>query len=233
MTQKTSFKSRMKQAFSFFRSDLRACTPLLVVFGLISAVTVVICYTICVVLGEDMTFTGALLSLNFLGVTNSGTGIIEIFQYSSANLIYLISIIFTIIYTVRIYSYLHNKRKADLYGSLPIGRSTLFVTKTASAYLMSIIPTLFFLGVISIITVCTGNSVISELSSMFLKICLGTLASISFSVLLQFVAEQCSTPCLCSLRFAWLIRFPQSSSKALLWVVLTAFMSAFSKTALS
>lgn len=180
MTQKTSFKSRMKQAFSFFRSDLRACTPLLVVFGLISAVTVVICYTICVVLGDDMTFTGALLSLNFLGVTNSGTGIIEIFQYSSANLIYLISIIFTIIYTVRIYSYLHNKRKADLYGSLPIGRSTLFVTKTASAYLMSIIPTLFFLGVISIITVCTGNSVISELSSMFLKICLGTLASISF-----------------------------------------------------
>ena len=122
MTQKTSFKSRMKQAFSFFRSDLRACTPLLVVFGLISAVTVVICYTICVVLGDDMTFTGALLSLNFLGVTNSGTGIIEIFQYSSANLIYLISIIFTIIYTVRIYSYLHNKRKADLYGSLPIGR---------------------------------------------------------------------------------------------------------------
>lgn len=180
MTQKTSFKSRMKQAFSFFRSDLRACTPLLVVFGLISAVTIVICYTICVVLGDDMTFTGALLSLNFLGVTNSGTGIIEIFQYSSANLIYLISIIFTIIYTVRIYSYLHNKRKADLYGSLPIGRSTLFVTKTASAYLMSIIPTLFFLGVISIITVCTGNSVISELSSMFLKICLGTLASISF-----------------------------------------------------
>ena len=72
MTQKTSFKSRMKQAFSFFRSDLRACTPLLVVFGLISAVTVVICYTICVVLGDDMTFTGALLSLNFLGVTNSG-----------------------------------------------------------------------------------------------------------------------------------------------------------------
>ena len=180
MTQKTSFKSRMKQAFSFFRSDLRACTPLLVVFGLISAVTVVICYTICVVLGEDITFTSALSSLNFLGVTNSGTGTIEIFQYSSANLIYLISIIFTIIYTVRIYSYLHNKRKADLYGSLPIGRSTLFVTKTASAYLMSILPTLFFLGVISIITVCTGNSVISELSSMFLKICLGTLASISF-----------------------------------------------------
>lgn len=118
MTQKTSFKSRMKQAFSFFRSDLRACTPLLVVFGLISAVTVVICYTICVVLGEDMTFTGTLSSLNFLGVTNSGTGIIEIFQYSSANLIYLISIIFTIIYTVRIYSYLHNKRKADLYTVL-------------------------------------------------------------------------------------------------------------------
>lgn len=165
MTQKTSFKSRMKQAFSFFRSDLRACTPLLVVFGLISAVTVVICYTICVVLGDDMTFTGALLSLNFLGVTNSGTGIIEIFQYSSANLIYLISIIFTIIYTVRIYSYLHNKRKADLYGSLPIGRSTLFVTKTASAYLMSILPTLFFLGVISIITVCVAY----PLSAIFIK----------------------------------------------------------------
>lgn len=52
MTQKTSFKSRMKQAFSFFRSDLRACTPLLVVFGLISAVTVVICYTISLCLAR-------------------------------------------------------------------------------------------------------------------------------------------------------------------------------------
>lgn len=180
MTQKTSFKSRMKQAFSFFRSDLRACTPLLVVFGLISAVTVVICYTICIVLGKDFSFTSTLSDLTFMGLTNSSTGTNEVFQFFSANLIYLISIIFTIIYTVRIYSYLHNKRKADLYGSLPIGRSTLYIAKTASAYLMSILPALFFLGVISIIAVCSGHSVITELSAMFLKICLGTFASIAF-----------------------------------------------------
>ena len=106
-----------------------------------------------------------LSALSITGIANSGIGEIELFQYSSASLVYLISIVFTIIYTVRIYSYLHNKRKADLYGSLPIGRATLFIAKSVSAYLMS------------------------------------------------------------------LIRFPQSLSRVLLWVVLTAFMLAFSKTA--
>lgn len=180
MTQKTSFKSRLKQMLSFFLSDLKSCNTFLIVFGIISAVAITVCFTICVVLGNDSSFSMMLSALSITGIANSGIGEIELFQYSSASLVYLISIVFTIIYTVRIYSYLHNKRKADLYGSLPIGRATLFIAKSVSAYLMSIIPAIFFLSLISIISVCSGHSVVSEVTKLFPEICMGTLASISF-----------------------------------------------------
>lgn len=180
MTQKTSFKSRLKQMLSFFLSDLKSCNTFLIVFGIISAVAITVCFTICVVLGNDSSFSMMLSALSITGIANSGIGAIELFQYSSASLVYLISIVFTIIYTVRIYSYLHNKRKADLYGSLPIGRATLFIAKSVSAYLMSIIPAIFFLSLISIISVCSGHSVVSEVTKLFPEICMGTLASISF-----------------------------------------------------
>ena len=180
MTQKTSFKSRLKQMLSFFLSDLKSCNTFLIVFGIISAVVITVCFTICVVLGNDSSFSMMLSALSITGIANSGIGEIELFQYSSASLVYLISIVFTIIYTVRIYSYLHNKRKADLYGSLPIGRATLFIAKSVSAYLMSIIPAIFFLSLISIISVCSGHSVISEVTKLFPEICMGTLASIAF-----------------------------------------------------
>lgn len=180
MTQKTSFKSRLKQMLSFFLSDLKSCNTFLIVFGIISAVAITVCFTICVVLGNDSSFSMMLSALSITGIANSGIGEIELFQYSSASLVYLISIVFTIIYTVRIYSYLHNKRKADLYGSLPIGRATLFIAKSVSAYLMSIIPAIFFLSLISIISVCSGHSVVLEVTKLFPEICMGTLASISF-----------------------------------------------------
>lgn len=180
MTQKTSFKSRLKQMLSLFLSDLKSCNTFLIVFGIISAVAITVCFTICVVLGNDSSFSMMLSALSITGIANSGIGEIELFQYSSASLVYLISIVFTIIYTVRIYSYLHNKRKADLYGSLPIGRATLFIAKSVSAYLMSIIPAIFFLSLISIISVCSGHSVVSEVTKLFPEICMGTLASIAF-----------------------------------------------------
>lgn len=180
MTQKTSFKSRLKQMLSFFLSDLKSCNTFLIVFGIISAVAITVCFTICVVLGNDSSFSMMISALSITGIANSGIGEIELFQYSSASLVYLISIVFTIIYTVRIYSYLHNKRKADLYGSLPIGRATLFIAKSVSAYLMSIIPAIFFLSLISIISVCSGHSVVSEVTKLFPEICMGTLASIAF-----------------------------------------------------
>lgn len=180
MTQKTSFKSRLKQMLSFFLSDLKSCNTFLIVFGIISAVAITVCFTICVVLGNDSSFSMMLSALSITGIANSSIGEIELFQYSSASLVYLISIVFTIIYTVRIYSYLHNKRKADLYGSLPIGRATLFIAKSVSAYLMSIIPAIFFLSLISIISVCSGHSVVSEVTKLFPEICMGTLASIAF-----------------------------------------------------
>lgn len=174
MTQKTSFKSRLKQGLSFFLSDIRACSSTLTVFAIISAVAVVICLTLCLVLESN--YPSDLMNY----VPDSSIGAMELFQFSSSGILYFISIVFTIIFTLRIFSYLHNKRKADLYGSLPTGRATLFITKLISAYVLSIIPPLFFLGVISIISACSGHAIITEVCMMYLKITIGTLASITF-----------------------------------------------------
>ena len=70
---------------------------------------------------------------------------VKVFQIIASQMIYFLTIIFAIIYTVKVYSYLHNKRKADLYGSLPISRIMLFVSKSASAYLFTLIPEMFYL----------------------------------------------------------------------------------------
>ena len=78
------------------------------------------------------------------------------------------------------FSYLHNKRKADLYGSLPISRVTLFTSKSAVALLFSMVPAMFFMGLISLITILFGQPVIAEVTDMYVKLIIGSLASISF-----------------------------------------------------
>lgn len=167
MTQTASFKEKFKTAFSFFKWELKACSGTLVVYSILAAVFTTIILTLCLVLG------------NYSSSTSYFDEAIKAFQYAASSIVYLLTIIFTIIYTIRVYSYLHNKRKADLYGSLPVSRITLFLSKSATAFIFSLVPALFFLGIISIITVCCGQPIIAELSAMYLKLIMGSLACIS------------------------------------------------------
>lgn len=168
MTSTASFKEKAKQAFSIFKWDFKSCTGIITVYSILAAVFTTVILTLCLVLGFSDSKQENLLK-------NS----VQIFQYVSTSVIYILTIIFTIVYTVKVYSYLHNKRKADLYGSLPISRATLFFSKSAAAYLFSIIPALFFLGIISIISICFGQPLITEATNVYLKLIMGTLASIS------------------------------------------------------
>ncbi|MEE1219062.1 MAG: ABC transporter permease [Ruminococcus sp.] len=177
MMSTASFKEKFKQAFSIFKWDLKSCSGTLVVYSIIASAMTVIILTLALTLG----FTAVNSSESSkMAETAIITVAMQSFQIASAAVIYILTIIFTIFYTVKVFSYLHNKRKADLYGSLPISRVTLFTSKSAVALLFSMVPAMFFMGLISLITILFGQPVIAEVTDMYVKLIIGSLASISF-----------------------------------------------------
>ena len=185
MTSTVSFKEKLKQAYSVFKWDLKSCSGTMAVYAILAAVFTTIILTLCLVFGfyaQDAytTYSQAISSLAVAPDTNNAIAVaVKVFQIIASQMIYFLTIIFAIIYTVKVYSYLHNKRKADLYGSLPISRIMLFVSKSASAYLFTLIPAMFFLGIIFIVSMCFGQPIVNEALNIYVKLLMGTLASIS------------------------------------------------------
>ena len=184
MTSTVSFKEKLKQAYSVFKWDLKSCSGTMAVYAILAAVFTTIILTLCLVVGfyaqNSYTYSQAISSLAVApDMSDAIAEAVKVFQIIASQMIYFLTIIFAIIYTVQVYSYLHNKRKADLYGSLPISRIMLFVSKSASAYLFTLIPAMFFLGIIFIISVCFGQPVVNEAIDIYVKLLMGTLASIS------------------------------------------------------
>lgn len=189
MTSTVSFKEKLKQAYSVFKWDLKSCSGTMAVYAILAAVFTTIILTLCLVVGfyaqnswmyDTYTYSQAISSLAEAPDTTDAIAVsVKVFQIIASQMIYFLTIIFAIIYTVQVYSYLHNKRKADLYGSLPISRIMLFVSKSASAYLFTLIPAMFFLGIIFIISVCFGQPIVNEAIDIYVKLLMGTLASIS------------------------------------------------------
>lgn len=185
MTSTVSFKEKLKQAYSVFKWDLKSCSGTMAVYAILAAVFTTIILTLCIVFGfyaQDAytTYSQAISSLAVAPDTNNAIAVaVKVFQIIASQMIYFLTIIFAIIYTVKVYSYLHNKRKADLYGSLPISRIMLFVSKSASAYLFTLIPAMFFLGIIFIVSMCFGQPIVNEALNIYVKLLMGTLASIS------------------------------------------------------
>lgn len=184
MTSTVSFKEKLKQAYSVFKWDLKSCSGTMAVYAILAAVFTTIILTLCLVVGfyaqNSYTYSQAISSLAVApDMSDAIAETVKVFQMIASQMIYFLTIIFAIIYTVQVYSYLHNKRKADLYGSLPISRIMLFVSKSASAYLFTLIPAMFFLGIIFIISVCFGQPIVNEAIDIYVKLLMGTLASIS------------------------------------------------------
>ena len=189
MTSTVSFKEKLKQAYSVFKWDLKSCSGTMAVYAILAAVFTTIILTLCLVIGfyaqnsvmyDTYSYSQAISSLEATPDTNNAIAVaVKVFQIIASQMIYFLTIIFAIIYTVKVYSYLHNKRKADLYGSLPISRIMLFVSKSASAYLFTLIPAMFFLGIIFIVSMCFGQPIVNEALNIYVKLLMGTLASIS------------------------------------------------------
>lgn len=178
MTSTVSFKDKLKQIFSVILWDLKGCKGSLMVYTILASVFTVIIFTLVFVLTADQTSFSSLFS------TESSQKIslsekMQVFQVISSTVIGFLTLIFAIIYTVQIFSYMHNKRKVDFYGSLPISRARLFLAKYGAAYLFSIIPMLVFMGIIAIASICTGTLLLPQVTNMYVNFIVGTLACIS------------------------------------------------------
>ena len=178
MTSTVSFKDKLKQIFSVILWDLKGCKGSLMVYTILASVFTVIIFTLVFVLTADQTSFSSLFS------TESSQKIslsekMQVFQVISSTIIGFLTLIFAIIYTVQIFSYMHNKRKVDFYGSLPISRARLFLAKYGAAYLFSIVPMLVFMGIIAIASICTGTLLLPQVTNMYVNFIVGTLACIS------------------------------------------------------
>lgn len=178
MTSTVSFKDKLKQIFSVILWDLKGCKGSLMVYTILASVFTVIIFTLVFVLTADQTSFSSLFS------TESSPKIslsekMQVFQVISSAVIGFLTLIFAIIYTVQIFSYMHNKRKVDFYGSLPISRARLFLAKYGAAYLFSIVPMLVFMGIIAIASICTGTLLLPQVTNMYVNFIVGTLACIS------------------------------------------------------
>ena len=131
MTSTVSFKDKLKQIFSVILWDLKGCKGSLMVYTILASVFTVIIFTLVFVLTADQTSFSPLFS------TESSPKIslsekMQVFQVISSTIIGFLTLIFAIIYTVQIFSYMHNKRKVDFYGSLPISRARRISSRTQS-----------------------------------------------------------------------------------------------------
>ena len=189
MTSTVSFKDKLKQIFSVILWDLKGCKGLLMVDRILASVFTVIIFTLVFVLTADQTSFSPLFS------TESSPKIslsekMQVFQVISSPIIGFLTLIFAILYTVQIFAYMHNKRKVDFYGSLPISRARLFLAKYGAAYLFSIIPMLVFMGIIAIASVCTGTLLLPQVTNMYVNFIVGTLACI---IAYGFLSACCGT----------------------------------------
>lgn len=168
MMSTVSFKERLKQSWAVFRWDMKASKGTFVVYSILAAVFSTVILTLCLVTSSTGASSQELYSKA-----------IKYFQLISCNVIFYMTILFAIIHTVRVFSYMHSKRKADLYGALPISRRMLFLTKSVSAYLITLVPAMFFIGIILIISLCLGGAAEAESLEMITRLLIGTLACVS------------------------------------------------------
>ena len=178
MTRITSTKNDLRLGLTVLLYELKQRRTLLIVYSIIAAFLTTVILSLSVVTNQYDTNRYGFESV--YGAAYEPVNGLQSFHVLAAAAVFLLTSIFTIIYTMRIFSYLHNKRKADRINPMPIPSGVLFIGKALAAFAASVIPALFFIGIICLITVFSGATVNSEVISLFWQIPMGSIACISF-----------------------------------------------------
>ena len=110
---------------------------------------------------------------------------LRMFQLFFSVFLFAVTVVFTVIHTKDSYSYWHNRRMSVLYDAPPVGPCALFLSKTISAYLFSVVPALVFYGIFLLISLCFGQPPVTDITDTLIRpLLFAPLACISFYGLL-------------------------------------------------
>lgn len=175
MTRTISIKQTLKQSLAVARHDLKKCRLPLIIFAVVATF-----------------FTTAVLSLALVNKESRLQSLLSFSRESSMErfgsvttlLVFLLTSVFALIYCFITFSYLHDKRKADRSMPMPIRAEALFLTKAVTVLLLTVIPSLFFVGIINIISSVSDTALGANTVNFLWQIPLGALACISFYALM-------------------------------------------------
>lgn len=116
----------------------------------------------------------------------------EIIYYLPATFFAGIAILFSIIMAIMAFSYMHNKRSVDLFGSYPVSRRTLFFVRYLAVIAVCIVPIVVF-GMIGAMLAFSNAAIIQTIKILatliitiignvsfiaFISLCCGTVADV-------------------------------------------------------
>ncbi len=179
MTHTTSVKQPLKQGLTLFLYELKKSRTPLIIFAVVGAFFLTVIFSLTSMSARTFSgYAGEPLTAEDAALMNQSA--LTSFQTIGATAVFVLTCIFTIIFTLRVFSYLHNKRKADRLQPLPVKASVLFLAKALAAFAAAVIPALVFNGVICLISACFGVPVHTEVLLLFVRIPLGSAACIAF-----------------------------------------------------
>ena len=107
MTQTTSSKNKLKSAFSLFKWELKYCSGTLAVYAILAAVFIIVVLTLTLltnILNTNSDYSDVVNMAGYAGNLLQDTGKANVpivaFQFISSQIIYYLTIVFTIIIQV-------------------------------------------------------------------------------------------------------------------------------------
>lgn len=116
------------------------------------------------------------------------SGIKQAVNYLPSTVFAGVAIVFSIIMSVKAFSYMHNKRRVDFFGSLPVSRRTLFFMRYLSTLAVCIVPVIVF-GFIGALMGCCNFAIITTAKVVGVLI-ITIIGNVSF---IAFISLCCGT----------------------------------------
>ncbi len=146
---KNKNKKDLRLAFTILKCELQLNFPIWLVQIILTGSIMLFLLMICLTANSN---SSPLVPFFYL-YNSSGA---DIFQSFFSVFLTLISSVFSIIYIAKSLSYLYNKRKLDMYGSMPITRRCFFNSKVFSSFVMSVMVFTAYAVISIVIGIFTG-----------------------------------------------------------------------------
>lgn len=142
-----NLKKSLKQQMSILKGELYLNTPIWLVQTIITAAVMLMLFLFCFMFITRDNYIYGVYPFNSEA---------NLFQFLFQMFLIGCSSVFSLIYMIKSLSYLFNKRKLDMYGSMPITRRVFLNGKVLSSFVMSVTVYIIFQIIAFVIGIATG-----------------------------------------------------------------------------